>query len=330
MATVKSVADPGGERVAVHLGHHGIQEHQGQRRSRSFHQPAYPRRNADQLGHEADLGRGWPGSALIALEQVRQTGSPFALVLLDAMMPEMDGFTLARRIKQETDLTVATLMMLSSANRGEDAARCRELGVAAYLTKPVRQLTLLDAIMTSLSPSVSVVGQAPLAALPPASGEARRTLRFLLAEDNAVNQRLAVSLLEKRGHQVVVVSNGRDAVAALDEGRFDAVLMDVQMPEMDGFEAAAVIRARDAERGGHTPIVAMTAHALLGDRERCLAAGLDAYVAKPLRPHELFEVLEGLVPRAGSAGLATPRPEPRPRRWNWPRSWSGWTGTWSS
>ncbi len=246
--------------------------------------------------------------ALIALEQARQTGSPFALVLLDAMMPEMDGFTLARRIKQETDLTVATLMMLSSANRGEDAARCRELGVAAYLTKPVRQSTLLDAIMTSLSPSVSVVGQAPLAALPPASGEARRTLRFLLAEDNAVNQRLAVSLLEKRGHQVVVVSNGRDAVAALDEGRFDAVLMDVQMPEMDGFEAAAVIRARDAERGGHTPIVAMTAHALLGDRERCLAAGLDAYVAKPLRPHELFEVLEGLVPRAGSAGLASAAP----------------------
>ncbi len=250
--------------------------------------------------------------ALAALEQARDAGSPFALVLLDAMMPEMDGFTLARRIKQETDLCVATLMMLSSANRGEDAAHCRELGLAAYPTKPVRQSTLLDAIMTSLGPDAGVVGRARATALPPASGEARRTLRLLLAEDNAVNQRLAVSLLEKRGHQVVVVGNGRDAVAALDEGRFDAVLMDVQMPEMDGFQAAAVIRARDAERGGHTPIVAMTAHALLGDRERCLAAGMDAYVPKPLRPHELFEVLEDLVPKAGSAGLENPAPGAEP------------------
>jgi CheY-like chemotaxis protein len=250
--------------------------------------------------------------ALFAMEQAREAGSPFALVLLDAMMPEMDGFTLAGRIKQEPDLVVATLMMLSSADRRGDAARCRELGVAAYLTKPIRQSTLLDAIMTSLGPAASAEGRAPRAISPPASGGARRTLRLLLAEDNAVNQRLAVSLLEKRGHQVVVVGNGQDAVAALGEGRFDAVLMDVQMPDMDGFEAAVAIRARDAVTGGHTTIVAMTAHALKGDRERCLAAGMDAYISKPLRPHELFEVLEGLVPRAGSSGLATAAPAAEP------------------
>ncbi len=250
--------------------------------------------------------------ALSALEQAREAGSPFALVLLDAMMPEMDGFTLAARIQQQTDVSVATLMMLSSADRRSDAARCRELGVATYLTKPVRQSTLLDAIMTSLGPATSVAGQPPTAATPRASVAATRPLRLLLAEDNAVNQRLAVSLLEKRGHRVVVVGNGRDAVAALDGGRFDAVLLDMQMPEMDGFETAAVIRDRDAATGGHTPIVAMTAHAMKGDRERCLAAGMDEYVAKPIRPNELFEALERLPLPTRSAGLAPIGPGAEP------------------
>jgi len=242
-------------------------------------------------------------AALVALQEARNAGSSFALVLLDAMMPEMDGFTLAARITQDPDLVVATLMMLSSANRGEDAARCRELGVAAYLSKPVRQSTLLDAIMTSLGAAASAGDDAPAAAASQESRPARRTLRLLLAEDNAVNQRLAVGLLAKRGHQVTVVDNGRDAIVALRQGRFDAVLMDVQMPEMDGFEAAAAIRAHEAVTGCHTPIVAMTAHALKGDRERCLEAGMDAYVAKPLHPHELFDVLEKVVSPAASAGL---------------------------
>jgi PAS domain S-box-containing protein len=234
--------------------------------------------------------------ALAALEEAREAGTPFALVLLDGMMPEMDGFTLAARIRQDPELVGATLMMLSSANRREDAARCKELHVAAYLTKPIRQSTLLDAIMTALGPSLSFEdGTAPESRPVPDVGQ--RLLRLLLAEDNPVNQRLAVSLLEKRGHQVVVTGTGREALEALEGQSFDAVLMDVQMPEMDGFEATAAIRARESATGAHTPIIAMTAHALKGDRERCLAEGMDDYVSKPLRPQELFEVLD----RLGSA-----------------------------
>jgi two-component system, sensor histidine kinase and response regulator len=228
------------------------------------------------------------------------------------MMPEMDGFTLAERIRQDPEPMGSTLMMLSSANRREDMARCRELGVSTYLTKPIRQSTLMDAIMTNLGTSASVFDRnAPDAAQPaPAGGRCR--LRLLLAEDNAVNQRLAVSLLEKRGHQVVVAGNGREALAALDGRPFDAVLMDVQMPEMDGFEATAAIRAREAATGAHTPIIAMTAHALKGDRDRCLEAGMDAYVSKPLRPQELFEVLEALATATDLAGPAPAGPEPEP------------------
>jgi signal transduction histidine kinase/CheY-like chemotaxis protein len=232
--------------------------------------------------------------ALAALDQARGAGSPFALVLLDAMMPEMDGFALAEAIRRDPDSIGATLMMLSSANRREDAARCRELGVANYLTKPIRQSTLLDAIMTVLGPSESDLEGAVPEAAHTACQHHGAALRLLLAEDNAVNQRLAKNLLERQGHQVVVVSNGREALAALDRSRFDAVLMDVQMPEMGGFETTAAIRAREADTGAHTPIIAMTAHALKGDRDRCLAAGMDDYVAKPLRPRDLFEVLERL------------------------------------
>jgi CheY-like chemotaxis protein len=251
--------------------------------------------------------------ALLALERARAAGSPFGLVLLDAMMPEMDGFNLAERIMQGPQPVGATLMMLSSANRHEDAARCRELGVASYLTKPVRQSTLLDAIMTSLGQSGGVFDR--LAADPvadPAPEGGRRTLRILLAEDNAVNQRLAISLLEKRGHHVEVVGNGREAVAAFDGRRYDAILMDVQMPEMDGFEAAATIRTREAASGTHVPIVAMTAHALKGDRERCLASGMDAYVSKPLCQDELFRVLEGLAPATADVVRAAADPKAQP------------------
>ncbi|QDU21319.1 hybrid sensor histidine kinase/response regulator [Urbifossiella limnaea] len=240
-------------------------------------------------------------AALAALEAARE---PFALVLLDAMMPGMDGFDLAERIQRTPAVAGATLMMLSSAGLREDTARCRALGLAAYLTKPVRQSTLLDAIMTALG----VEGAARPGTTPdaPGWGAARRPLRVLLAEDNAVNQKLAVRLLEKRGHRVVVVGNGREALAALQRERFDAVLMDVQMPEMDGFAATAAIRAQEREAGGHLPVIAMTAHAMKGDREHCLAEGMDRYVTKPLRPEDLFAALEGLADAGGGADRALP------------------------
>ena len=250
-------------------------------------------------------------AALSLLERAYEAGEPFALVLLDSNMPEMDGFALAERIKRIPTLGTSTVMMLSSADRRGDTAHCRALGLASYLIKPIRQSDLLDAITTVLGASLEAgrteAGQRAAAAARQL-GEPPRPLRLLLAEDNAVNQRLATRLLEKRGHTVVVAVNGREAVlklcppaAAEGNGRpipFDAVLMDVQMPEMDGFEATAAIRAHEQVSGGHLPIIAMTAHAMKGDRERCLAAGMDGYVAKPLQAQELFEVVEGFFHRA--------------------------------
>jgi PAS domain S-box-containing protein len=245
-------------------------------------------------------------AALAALAEAEGRGRPFALVLLDSMMPEMDGFTLAERIKAQPSLARAVLLMVSSADRHSDAARCRDLGIAGYLTKPVKQSELLDRI-------VSVLGEAlgaETALVPepaPALGPCGRPLRLLLAEDNIVNQKLAMHLLTRRGHAVVVTGTGTEALAALEKEPFDAVLMDVQMPEMDGFEATAAIRLKEVTTGGHLPIIAMTAHAMKGDRERCLEGGMDAYVAKPLQARELFEVVEGVaaagapVPTAGTA-----------------------------
>ena len=234
-------------------------------------------------------------AALAALEEARDRREPFPLVLLDGMMPGMDGFALAERIQGDPSLSGAVLMMLSSSGQREDAARCRTLGLAAYLTKPIRQSSLLDAIMTALGGAAAPACAAPIR--PGPAGTARR-LTLLLAEDNAVNQRLAVAVLEKRGHRVVVAGNGREALAALGRERFDAVLMDVQMPEMDGYEATAALRAREAGTGTRTPVIAMTANAMKGDREHCLDAGMDGYVSKPLRPDLLFAALDGLVPGA--------------------------------
>ena len=226
-------------------------------------------------------------AALAALEQAARAGTPVPLVLLDAHMPEMDGFALAERIKQAPELAGATIMMLSSAAQLGDAARCREVGIECYLTKPVKQSDLLRALQKTL-------GSAPASDRRPAPALQRspRPRRILLAEDNAVNQRLAVRLLEKWGHTVVVAPNGRKALDALAGGPFDLVLMDVQMPELSGFEATAAIRAQEQATGAHIWIVAMTAHAMTGDRERCLRAGMDGYVAKPLRAQALFDAIE--------------------------------------
>jgi two-component system, sensor histidine kinase and response regulator len=231
-------------------------------------------------------------AALEALEIAKSTGHPFSLMLLDRSMPEMDGFALAERIRQVPDLAGVTIVMLTSAGHPGDGARCRELGIGAYLVKPVRPSELFDSICQVLQKG-SLKTNPPLVT--------RHTLRegprsrVLLAEDNAVNQTLAVRLLEKRGYAVVVVENGRAAMAALEREHFDAVLMDVQMPEMDGLEATAAIRAKEETAGGHIPIIAMTAHALKGDEERCLSAGMDAYISKPIRTSELFETIERVI-----------------------------------
>jgi len=243
-------------------------------------------------------------AALAAMHQAKDAGEPFTLVLLDADMPNMDGFAVAEVIKEDPALAGATIMMLTSARQKGDAARCRQLGVAAYLVKPIKQSDLLEAIVRTLSPREHR-GTRPALPDDESSGIERSPLRILLAEDNAVNQKLAVRSLEKRGHRVTVAQNGKEALAALENEAFDLILMDVQMPEMDGFEATAAIREREEHTGEHVPIIAMTARAMKGDRERCLEAGMDAYVAKPIRRRELFRTIQRLLagsPRSGAAG----------------------------
>ena len=225
--------------------------------------------------------------ALEALLAAAEEGNPFALVLLDANMPDLDGFDVAERIRQQQALAGATIMMLTSSGQYRDSVRCRELGVAAYVTKPITPSDLLQAIHGALArPGADLFTT-------PGHGPGRvRSLRVLLAEDNPVNQRVAVGLLGKRGHTVVVAKNGREAIDALEHESFDVVLMDMQMPEVGGFEATGAIRAREREKGGHVRIVAMTAHAMQGDREECLAAGMDEYLAKPAESRALFAVIE--------------------------------------
>ena len=244
-------------------------------------------------------------SALAAFEEACRIGKPFPLLLVDAHLPEIDGFGLVDRIQQSPSLGLApVIMMLSSAGQPGDAARCRELNIAAYLTKPVRQSELLDAVLTVLGASPSAQ---PVTTLVTRHSlrENRRLLRILLAEDNVVNQKLAVRLLEKQGHQVEVAGDGKEALEALARHSFDLVLMDVQMPEMNGFEVTEAIRNREKEDGGHIPIVAMTAHAIKGDRERCLQVGMDGYVSKPIQVKELFEAIEKAITASVPEGAAT-------------------------
>ncbi len=232
--------------------------------------------------------------AITMLQEADQRGVGFALLLVDAQMPGMDGFTLVQRLRRQTDLGKITIMMLTSAGQRGDAARCRELGIAAYLVKPIVQSQLFDAVLNVLATKDQQPHDVPLVTRH-SLREARRGLRILLAEDNVVNQVLVCRLLEKHGHSVVVANNGRKALEELEKEKFDLVLMDVSMPEMDGYEAVAAIRAKEGAAQTHVPIIAMTAHAMKGDRERCLAAGMDAYVSKPVQPKELFEIIKSLA-----------------------------------
>ena len=232
-------------------------------------------------------------SALLMLEQANTAGDPFRLVLTDMHMPKMDGFMVVQQMQSNTAIAPSTVMMLSSGGHHGDASRCQRMGIAGYLMKPVRRDELLEAIARALDAGSRLGGSAMITEKTLQAERATSCfLKILLAEDNEVNQKLAVRLLEKRGHQVVLASNGREAVETLDHHTFDLILMDVQMPEMDGIEATLHIRAREAGTGRRHPIVAMTALVMKGDRERCLSARMDGYLSKPIRPQELDAVLD--------------------------------------
>ncbi|HMD83226.1 MAG TPA: response regulator [Terriglobia bacterium] len=245
--------------------------------------------------------------ALDLLEQSKRARNPYAAILLDSQMQDIDGFAVAEFVKRDPELAGAVILMLTSGGRPGDAARCRQLGIAAYLMKPVKQSEILEAILLAFGTPAGPSSQ-PLVTRH-FLREERRRLHILLAEDNPVNQALVMRLLEKRGHTVEVAANGKQALEALERTstpRFDLILMDMLMPEMDGEECVARIRARENGSSARIPIIALTAHAMKGDRERILAIGVDGYLPKPVRAQQLFETIEGLL--QVPAGLAAGHP----------------------
>jgi CheY-like chemotaxis protein len=250
----------------------------------------------DAIPEEARSGQ----EALQAVVRAQKNGTPFPLILTDSRMPEMDGFALAARIRENKELQEQPIiMMLTSDGLRGDADRCRRNGINGYLVKPVAASELVATVAACIHEQTTLCVNASLVTHHSVR-ERRGSLHFLLAEDNLVNQRLAVRLLEKRGHSVVVASDGRQALRLVQDGKpgeFDAVLLDIQMPEMDGFEVLAGIRKNEIRHGKKwLPVIALTAHAMKGDRERCLAAGMDAYIAKPIVAEELFTTIAALIP----------------------------------
>jgi signal transduction histidine kinase/DNA-binding response OmpR family regulator len=231
-------------------------------------------------------------TALEAMKQTRLAGQRFHLAIIDGHMPGMDGFELAERIKTDPDLSSAVIMMLTSAGRSGDAARCRKLGVVAYLIKPIRKSELLSAILAALGQGAA--DSAPDLVTRDSLRSTSRKLRILVAEDNPVNQKVVLRMLEKMGHAPAIAVNGQEALAALGANSFDLVFMDVQMPEMDGLTATRSIREREKQTGLHLPIIAMTAHAMKGDEELCLEAGMDGYIAKPVSSNRIEEAIARL------------------------------------
>ncbi len=227
------------------------------------------------------------------LRQAADARSPFDLAILDMVMPGMDGAMLAREIKADPNLSAVRLVLLTSrANRG-DARMMQEIGFAAYLTKPIKSSQLRDclALVHARKPLTSTDPTLPIVTRYSVAEEKKRRIRILLAEDNTINQKVALHHLEKIGYRADAVANGKEVLAALAGIPYDLILMDVQMPEMDGFEATAAIRREEGGTGRHIPIIAMTAHAMKGDRERCLGAGMDDYIPKPIQPQSLIEVV---------------------------------------
>jgi signal transduction histidine kinase/CheY-like chemotaxis protein len=233
--------------------------------------------------------------ALDLLEQAQQSRRPFQLVLTDAHMPGMDGFMLSECIKRNPLLQSTIVMMLTSGDLPGDIARCDELGINSYLLKPIKRSELLQVVVATLrlgrAAQERIANQAELAPLPSES------FRILLVEDSLVNQKLAVAMLQKNGHRVVVANNGCECLKTLETEQFDVILMDIQMPEMDGLEAARAIRQAERSSGDHIPIIAMTAHALKSDQQRCLDAGMDEYITKPINARKVLETIAAVISR---------------------------------
>jgi signal transduction histidine kinase/DNA-binding response OmpR family regulator len=232
--------------------------------------------------------------AIRLLKNAQSAGTPFGLMVVDCQMPDIDGFMLVERVQALPELDGLITVMLTSGGQRGDAVRCKELSIPAYLIKPVLQSDLLEALLYVLGSREGVAGPAKLVPRH-ALREGRPPLRILLTEDNAVNQRLASRLLEKQGHLVVVAEDGAKALKACRENTFDLILMDVQMPVMDGMEATAAIRQTEQATGHHIPIIAMTAHAMASDRKRFLRAGMDWYLSKPIHARELLEAIESVL-----------------------------------
>ncbi|HKU74335.1 MAG TPA: response regulator, partial [Pyrinomonadaceae bacterium] len=236
---------------------------------------------------EAESGK----SALALLRSAAATDEAFDLAILDLMMPGMDGFELARIIKRDPSIAATPLVMLTSYGERGGSAAAQQLGIAAYLAKPIRQAALFECLANVVrtphaAKILALPTKAPAIEVKPASNKL-----ILIAEDNVVNQKVAIRQLRKLGYRADAVANGREVLEALARIPYDLVLMDCQMPEMDGYEATAAIR-RHEPAPQRTPVIAMTAHALEGDRARCIAAGMDDYVSKPVKPEELQRVLE--------------------------------------
>ena len=250
-------------------------------------------------------------NGLLAVRRAKDIGTPFPLILVDAQMPGMDGFAFMEELKEDPSLAGSAIIMMTSRGQRGDAARCRDLGISAYLVKPIRQSDLLEGILQVLG-QPSQMTDRPALVTRHTIREARRKFRILVAEDNAINRELVTRLLQKYGHSVLAVTNGREAADLLkdDGGYCNLVLMDVEMPEMDGLQATEAIRENENGSGRHIPIIAMTANAMKGDRERCLAAGMDGYVPKPIHHQDLIAAIQALVVEVPDAPISTPPQKP--------------------